>query len=807
MKGLKTVFIDVSILIQTGFLTGIQRVTFEVIERLATYKQELKLVLLAENKEEDGYWELDSDVLFQSYQNNQRPEELKIRKRRLSLDDMARTEAPVFFDLDAAWGCIFTRTRLYPQLKKRNIRIISHVYDVIVISHPQFSSLDTLLTFPPYIAAVIAYSDHIIVNTDYTKQEIQRIAAEHGFRENLRCTVIPLGADFSNSRLDESRVHEAARKIAETGPYVLTVSTIEPRKNHKLLLDALDQGVADMGIHMVFAGMSGWNVSDLLDRIHNHPLYQKALFHLEGMNDDTIRYLYQHAMMVLFPTFIEGFGLSTIEAIQQGTPVACSDIPVMREVGKEYCDYFRLDEPKDIIDILRYYQEHPEAYETKKAQLKHYKPFTWNDMVDKVIDVIGSTYADSLQRMPTIRQMITEVRHEEIFLQTLTRIEQLMPFIEDVIAVCSRSTAKIIREAYRGKISIRFFYTEDMLIHTREGSSANPAGFLSGLVQQKYVDDAFVFSDECCRPLRMVDQGYFYAQGKMKAFYFADLEEVCREACWNSESMKALHTVKHFLQEHQLPDMCYESHMPQVISRRCFLEMLERYPETGKIDTGICSVYFNVMINLHPEMFHVEPYTTLMWPKNILDMPRFVIPDRYDFENYDVQAYEKSGVFEGCSGNVRNGKDTDAEERIRRYSGMWDGAQKRCEEIFQDWQKEYRERHWVKPRLMFYWTERGGVFAGVDSIRAGEKGVIRLGVDILDSVYEHLSSSSDKLYIGWSFGKNEKIIQRVPVNDEEHSVVFTFPIPDRNKRITIHLGYELEKHGYCECTTIPLMIT
>lgn len=804
---MKTVFIDISILVQTRFLTGIQRVALEVIERLAKMPW-VRLVLLTQDADSMGYRQVDA-AAFLKKGAARGPEEVeKLCMGSLSLDDMARYPDPVFLDIDSVWACLRLRTELYPELKKRNIRIVTHVYDVIVISHPQFSSLDNILRFPPYIAAAIEYADHIVVNTDYTRQELFRIAKEFGLRRDPQISVIPLGADFAGSRFDASKVHKDALKIAEAGPYVLTVSTIEPRKNHKLLLDAFDSGVDKMGIQMVFAGKEGWNVSELMKRIHSHPRYQKTLFHLTGMNDDTIRFLYQHAMMVLFPTYIEGFGLSTIEAIQQGTPVACSDIPVMREVGGEFCDYFDLHRPEDVVRILKHYKEDPKAYQERREKLKDYRAFTWDDMVNRLAEVLGSTWPEPEASRPEIRQMMMLTSRADSFLGTVPFVEALMPFIRELVIFCPEKTGAEIREKYQGRLSIRCVSDEELLQGRplpRDHQTRN--FYLRALaIQSDAMDPYFIMSDDDYRPLCQVDESFFFQDGRMNAYYFHDLDLYCRDIPVSTSFDEGMHRLNRFLHEKGLPNLCYASHMPQIICKAWFREMLEMYPEL--LELGCCewSTYFNIESTMHPEAFRLQPCRTLMWPGDVTNWARFVEPDEYVFENHYPEAYAEGGLLAGCAQDVQSGAHADAEEKIRRYRDMWSGKQKRAEEIFDAYCREFRTRYGTRPQIMFTWNGDHGEFAKLEYIRTGENAAIRMRVEVMDPVYAYLEKSGVQLDIGWNYGTEQKLYNRSRVLDREHPIVFTFLIPPAGTTTAIHLGYEIGDGVYHECVSIPLTI-
>ncbi len=97
---MKTVFIDISILVQTRFLTGIQRVALEVIERLAKMPW-VRLVLLTQDADSMGYRQVDA-AAFLKKGAARGPEEVeKLCMDSLSLDDMARYPDPVFLDIDS----------------------------------------------------------------------------------------------------------------------------------------------------------------------------------------------------------------------------------------------------------------------------------------------------------------------------------------------------------------------------------------------------------------------------------------------------------------------------------------------------------------------------------------------------------------------------------------------------------------------------------------------------------------------------------------------------------------------------------
>ncbi|MFT5742778.1 MAG: glycosyltransferase involved in cell wall biosynthesis, partial [Paracoccaceae bacterium] len=113
-----------------------------------------------------------------------------------------------------------------------------------------------------------------------------------------------------------------------TRPYFVTVGTIEPRKNHGLLLDVWEALGADPP-RLFICGSRGWQNEDVFARLDRGI---EGVTELSGLSDGAIAALFQGAHAMLFPSFAEGFGLPPIEAAALGTPVICGDLAIWREV-------------------------------------------------------------------------------------------------------------------------------------------------------------------------------------------------------------------------------------------------------------------------------------------------------------------------------------------------------------------------------------------------------------------------------------------------------------------------------------------
>jgi len=118
--------------------------------------------------------------------------------------------------------------------------------------------------------------------------------------------------------------------LATMGDYVLTVSTLEPRKNYPILLEAF-VGLRQQLPHLrlVVVGSPGWKY-EATSAVMAPLIREGAVLHLEGVAPDELRVLYTHARAFVTAALYEGFGFPPLEAMACGTPVVASDIPAHR---------------------------------------------------------------------------------------------------------------------------------------------------------------------------------------------------------------------------------------------------------------------------------------------------------------------------------------------------------------------------------------------------------------------------------------------------------------------------------------------
>jgi alpha-1,2-rhamnosyltransferase len=158
------------------------------------------------------------------------------------------------------------------------------------------------------------------------------------------------------------------------GRGILSVGTIEPRKNHAYLLDAFDLlRQRDVDVSLILVGRSGWGNSETLERIQRHRDFGTRLLHLGNASDRDLSEAIERSDCLVCPSLAEGFGLPVVEGLVYGLEVFASEIPPFREIGDGHCHFFDLDSPASLADQL---EEWFAEREQGKAAAKR-SAFSW----------------------------------------------------------------------------------------------------------------------------------------------------------------------------------------------------------------------------------------------------------------------------------------------------------------------------------------------------------------------------------------------------------------------------------------------
>lgn len=648
------IYIELSNFVKVNFTTGIQRVTLEITARLLNLNKET--FLIAYNESKKSFYYIDKSVFLKFYNSIEKNKKNFFTDKICDIRKMSSNS--IFFDIDGSWNNqVMRRNTLFPILKDNGVKIATIIYDIIPIMFPYFFHQDTLYKYLTYFVSQLKYSDLIITNTKAIQDDIIDVANRAGYLPpELKFSVVELGSDFKESGAKE-KIDKRAFNVVKSGKYVICVGTIEPRKNHRLLLDAFDKGFKQLGLNLVFIGRVGWNSEKLLSRMKNHKDLDVNFFFLQNVNDITVDYLYKNAFALAFPSYYEGFGLPLIEGLSRQIPVIASDVRVLREVGKDWCDYFDNESVDDFLSILRYYVDNKKEYNEKKKQLADYKINTWDNSANNMLKELNSMInVESRSNNISVKQIVLISARKEALLNLFDYIENLMPFIKEVVIGCPNRLIDDIKSEYKGNLKLYISSDEELLGNRNLPVDHAERNLLLKLltIKQNFVDNYFIHFDDDYRPLFPIEESFFINDNKLKAYYFYNLKDWTGDLGNPSSYDISMFKTLKFLESENLPTMQYSAHMPQIMSKEIWIEITEKYPDIETKGYDDWSIFFNYGMKNYPSMFDKEIYKTLCWPGQPSDWLLSYYPAEYMFENYYEDYYNEGGIFNGFSKSFIN---------------------------------------------------------------------------------------------------------------------------------------------------------
>ena len=237
--------------------------------------------------------------------------------------------------------------------KAQGAHIVPLIHDLLPWSHPQFFAPLFCAQFTRWLRDMIPLADALICNSHATAAALQQFTTAEGLADALPPVgVFPLGTKLTPAAAEPRT--EVAAILAKADRPFLMVGTIEPRKNHALVLDAFERFWAAGGnAALVVIGRRGWQCEATLRRFTALAAAGRPFTHIADATDADLHHAYRHARCLIFPSVAEGFGLPIVEALAQGLPAIASDIPVHREVGGDLATYIPLDDPAHLAGLLR----------------------------------------------------------------------------------------------------------------------------------------------------------------------------------------------------------------------------------------------------------------------------------------------------------------------------------------------------------------------------------------------------------------------------------------------------------------------
>ena len=222
----------------------------------------------------------------------------------------------------------FEHQRFFHWLAERpDVDAVLMIHDLLPLDYPEFFAPGEAATFSVRIDTALRYGRAFLVSTEAVKLRLEQEMAKRGFAPR------PIWAKPFPSPLAEFTPQPSARR---SDPYFVVVGTIEPRKNHLLLLNLWRDWARRSGPppRLVVVGGRGWENEQVVDMLDRCEILAPRVAEVADLASRDLAELITGARALLAPSFEEGYGLPIVEALALGTPVIAADRPAAREVSQ-----------------------------------------------------------------------------------------------------------------------------------------------------------------------------------------------------------------------------------------------------------------------------------------------------------------------------------------------------------------------------------------------------------------------------------------------------------------------------------------
>lgn len=211
---------------------------------------------------------------------------------------------------------------------RRDVKAAFFIHDLLPVLMPEYFRPAEFERHRSRLRNFARFASAAIVTTKTVAADLEAHLATFGRRDvPIFIAPTPISPIFASPHFDEPKLR--------THPYFVLCSTLEPRKNHLMILAvwrALVQRLGTSAPKLVLVGTRGWHYDPIIDLIERSPALRDHVLETNRLSTPGLKRLIDNCRAVLMPTFGEGYGLPVHEGLVAGAPVIASDVAVFREI-------------------------------------------------------------------------------------------------------------------------------------------------------------------------------------------------------------------------------------------------------------------------------------------------------------------------------------------------------------------------------------------------------------------------------------------------------------------------------------------
>ncbi|MBD2501056.1 glycosyltransferase family 4 protein [Anabaena azotica] len=268
---------------------------------------------------------------------------------------------------------------------------VMNIYDLTFIKYPNYTD-SVVKTYTKKVKRCLKWTDLILTISESSKRDI----IEYLQVEPKKVYVTPLASRYRPNFLSKDIANDLEKKINYdfSKPYLLFVSTIEPRKNIISIIAAFDFLKKNYKIEhqLVLIGKKGWSYESIFATIENSP-WKSEIHHLDYLSDELVALFYSKADVFVYPSHYEGFGLPVLEAMTLGAPVITSNTSSIPEVTGDAAILIDPDEPVQLAEaILKVISDFQLRQDLITKGRERAKLFSWERTAKETLNAYKSLF-------------------------------------------------------------------------------------------------------------------------------------------------------------------------------------------------------------------------------------------------------------------------------------------------------------------------------------------------------------------------------------------------------------------------------
>ncbi len=293
----------------------------------------------------------------------------------------------VLLSLGATWG-LPTHAAACGHLRRQGVIVIRMIYDLIPTLKPQWVFPVHHQSITHWARALLTDSDGILTISQFSRQEIERYCNESGLPFPA-VTVVRLG-DVLEAGSDTAPPYP---RFVPQRPFFVCVSTLDVRKNHRMLYDAwsmLAARDADACPDLICVGTAHLFVADLLREVRHDRAVNGRIHFLHAVTDQELAWYYRHCAATIYPSRYEGWGLPVAESLGHGRLCLASHATSIPEISGDLPEFFDPFDVPGLVALVKRTLRDREWVQQREAEIRRsFVPTSWSQTAGQVLEAVA----------------------------------------------------------------------------------------------------------------------------------------------------------------------------------------------------------------------------------------------------------------------------------------------------------------------------------------------------------------------------------------------------------------------------------